>query len=386
MTQGNWPGGWQAQDGQRQSRPWTQPPPQQWSGPSGQRWNQPPSQFNQPPGQWQGGYRQPGWQQGFPPPRPPRRSGGLGKTLITLVAVGFILVVAVNIFRAAGEMIGSLPQAIEPSGWASPKPEPVSPEPVSPEPVDPAPLDPDPGAVNPNLPPRQWDDLPPADSTDPDWAALQQSPLYAQPLPSLKGCPAAELATTMDDVERLAGGQLDCLQAAYKPVLAALGYSSEDIPVYYYEGGNVDTPCGNVTAPAVYCSAQGGAIYFGETALNGASWMDFGIKDVAGHEYGHHLQAQAGMFEAEYRVGNGNESSRRIELQATCWAYASLAHDASYDVGPHLMEDYETYLRATIDDGIHGSPDSLAYWGLRGLYSADLGNCNTWTASPADVD
>jgi len=300
-----------------------------------------------------------------------------------LVVVGFIMVVAVNVFRAVGEVFGSLPEVpvAQPSGGPQTLPGPVDPT------VDPVePVGPEPGTVNPNLPARQWDALPPADSTDPDWVTLQQSPLYAQPLPVLEGCPAAEIATDMSDIERLAGGQLECLQAAFKPMLASLGYNSEDIPVYYYEGRSVDTPCGNVTAPALYCSAQGGAIYFGEDALNGASWMDFGIKDVAGHEYGHHLQAQAGMFEAEYRVGTGNESSRRIELQATCWGYATMAHDRSYPIDAALLEDFEVYLRATIEDGIHGSPDSLAYWGIRGLYSVDLGNCNTWTATAGDVD
>ena len=76
----------------------------------------------------------------------------------------------------------------------------------------------------------------------------------------------------------------------------------------------------------------------------------------------------------------------RIELQATCWGYASLSHDTSVDIDERKFEEFEPFLRALIEDGIHGSKDSNAYWGIRGLYSGTLGNCNTWTAASADVD
>ncbi|NHB84077.1 hypothetical protein G7085_03900 [Tessaracoccus sp. HDW20] len=119
--------------------------------------------------------------------------------------MGFILVVAVNVLRAVGDIFGSLPEipVAQPSGGPGTQPAPVDPAPVDPAPVDP--VGPEPGAVNPNLPPRQWNDLPPADSSDPDWMTLQQSVLYAQPVPVLEGCPAAEIATDMGDIERLAG-------------------------------------------------------------------------------------------------------------------------------------------------------------------------------------
>lgn len=375
MTQGNWPQppghpGWN-RPGSLQSG-WQQPQqPQrafqqsQWGPPPNQQQWRPP--YPGPQQQWQGGYR---------PPPPPRRSGGFGKTIFVLVGVAIVLVLAVNVFRAVADVLQPLVPGISPSASAS---ESREPEPV----VEPA----EPGETNPGLPPRTWEELPAPDSTDPDWMTLQQSAIYAQPVPLLEGCPEPELAYDMGDLERIATGQMECIQAAFKPIQAALGYSTDDIPIYFYEGRSVDTPCGQVSAPALYCSTQGGAIYFGEDSLNGASWMDFGVKDVTGHEYGHHLQAQSGMFQAEYAVGQGgNESARRIELQATCWGYAMMAHDPTQSVGEASLVEFEQYLRATIEDGIHGSKDSMAYWGIRGLYSADMGNCNTWTVAPEDVD
>ena len=386
MTQGNWPG--------PQGHPQWNRPGQGWNQP--QRWQnqQAPAQWGQPwraPGPQQGfqqqGYKQPpgfqqGFQPGYPPPqwRPPKKRSGFGGVLFVIFAVVVCLVIGAQVYRAVTE-----PESVRTERPSEPVVTPS--EESSPEPLDPDEVSGEPTTVQPEgLPERQWDALPPPDSTDPDWMTLQQSPLYAMEVPVIDGCPDLELAANLTDLERIATAQMDCLQAAYRPILDELGYDSSEIPIYFYEGRSVDTPCGEVAAPALYCSAQGGAIYFGEDALNGASWVDFGTKDVAGHEYGHHLQAKAGLFHAEYAVGADNETARRIELQATCWGYASLSHDTSVDIDERKFEEFEPFLRALIEDGIHGSKDSNAYWGIRGLYSGTLGNCNTWTAASADVD
>ena len=117
---------------------------------------------------------------------------------------------------------------------------------------------------------------------------------------------------------------------------------------------------------------RGGAIYIGEGTLNGSAWHDFAVKDMTGHEYVHHLQAISGMFEAEYRLNQGNEGIRRSELQATCGGFAMIANDDSFTMTPEIYETFEPFLRAVIEDGIHGSKDSVAYWGLRGLHSSLL--------------
>lgn len=370
-------------------QPPQQPRPPQW-GPPQQQWPPPPQRWPQPQGQWgqQQWQRPPGpgpgpqpnfgynQQQWGPPPGhfpPPRKSGGgLGKFLLILFGVGLIVFVAAMLVRGA-------------AGVTEPPLPPRSTPPASPSngttPVE----TPDPD-LNPGLPPQEWPALPEPNSTDPDWVTLQQSVLYPIPIPTIDGCPTPERARDMADLERLAGEQMECIQEAWRPVLRANGLAAHEIPIYYYEGSSVKTPCGRVSAPALYCSAQGGAIYFGEETLNGAKYHDFGVKDMAGHEYTHHLQAIAGMFEAEYRIDEGNEAARRLELQATCVGYAMIANDTSFEMNGRIYRSFEPYLRAVIEDGIHGSKDSVAYWGLRGLYSVDVGNCNTWTAESADVD
>ena len=311
-----------------------------------------------------------------PPPPPPRRSGGAGVVLLVLLILGGVgLFAAAAVFGAVADLASPDPPAV-----VQPEPSPPDDEPTAPPAESPAPVE------QPGLPAMEWPPLPGPTSTDPDWVTLQQSPLYASAIPQPSGCPPPGIVLTLAELESAAQAQMDCLQAAWKPVLARLGYSTQDIPVYFFAGDRVETPCGEVYAPALYCSAQGGAVYFGETTLNGASWHDFGVKDMAGHEYGHHLQSEAGMFIAEYAVGADDESARRLELQATCFAYAMIAHDPSFTMTRGVYDSFEPYLRAVIEDGIHGSRDSVATWGMRGLYSATLGNCNTWTAAPADVD
>ena len=304
-----------------------------------------------------------------------RRRGGSPGVGLVVGALAAALLVAL----LAASLLGSLLTRLQPR--------PADPGVASPEPVvtAPAPAATEIPALEQGLPERTWPALPAPTATDAAGRILQRSALYEVAAPAQAGCPAPASAGSMAELAELAGGQLDCLQEAWAPELAALGLDATEIPYYFYDADGVETPCGWVEAPALYCSAQGGAIYFGVTALNGASWYDLGVKEIAGHEYGHHLQALVGMMEASAAL-TGNEPVRRLELQATCFAYAQIARDDSVDLTREAFDAIEPYLRATVDDGVHGSPDSVAYWGLRGLYADDLGECNTWVVPSADVD
>lgn len=314
-----------------------------------------------------------GWRQ--PPRTGGRRGGGASGVGLVVGALAAALLVALLAASLVGSMVARL------------QPQPADPDVATPQPsvTASAPVATPSAAPEPGLPERTWPALPAPSATAAAGRALQSSALYEVAAPGQAGCPAPASAGSMEELEGLAGGQLDCLQQAWAPVLTTLGFDATEIPYYFYDAEGVDTPCGWVEAPALYCSAQGGAIYFGVTALNGTSWYDLGVKEVAGHEYGHHLQALAGMMEASAGL-TGNEPVRRLELQATCFAYAQIARDDSVDLIREVFDTIEPYLRATVDDGVHGSPDSVANWGLRGLYADDLGECNTWVVPSADVD
>ena len=48
-------------------------------------------------------------------------------------------------------------------------------------------------------------------------------------------------------------------------------------------------------------------------------------------------------------------------------------------------DDWQLSLSESEIDGVHGSLESLHYWGTRGLYAQTLGDCNTWSVEPGRV-
>jgi predicted metalloprotease len=119
---------------------------------------------------------------------------------------------------------------------------------------------------------------------------------------------------------------------------------------------------------------------------------------VIAHEYGHHVQEDAGILEYGHRLmaaataAARNEVSRRIELQAQCFAGAFLS--AQRDSLPMTPSQYRAVLadaRARGDDGRpadqrdHGSGAHYAGWVARGYDGRVLSSCNTWKAPSDEV-
>lgn len=310
-----------------------------------------------------------------PVPRTTRRGSAVGLIIMVAVGAGLVALLGAALLRG---LVGGGPAEVVPPPEAGPPSMPATEDPVEPE------IPSGDGQRDPRLPDKDWPALPEPTATDAAGLTLQRNDLYTVPIPTQTHCPPPKRVGNMDDLTEVAGQQLECLQDAWRPVLAGLGMDSTEIPVYFYDAQGVDTPCGWVEAPALYCSAQGGSIYFGQSALDGTSWYDLGVKEVAGHEYGHHLQTVAGIRAAAGDL-SASEPTRRLELQATCFAYAQIIRDTSVDMTPEQFASIEPALSATIDDGMHGTPEAVAWWGMRGLYGQDLSTCNTWVAAAKDV-
>jgi predicted metalloprotease len=121
---------------------------------------------------------------------------------------------------------------------------------------------------------------------------------------------------------------------------------------------------------------------------------------VVAHEYAHHVQDRAGILlygqqqmERAEAVEARTETSRRIELQAQCFAGAFLG--AERDTLPMTRAQYEAMLtdvrgrgdeRQPVDKRDHGSGRNYAGWVVKGYRDQRLAVCNTWTAPSADVD
>ena len=62
-----------------------------------------------------------------------------------------------------------------------------------------------------------------------------------------------------------------------------------------------------------------------------------------------------------------------------------LRSDDSFQLTRANYEEVRESLQSFIDDGIHGTPESLLYWGMRGFHSEIIGGCNTWVVGSEKV-
>ncbi|MCW3157555.1 neutral zinc metallopeptidase [Micropruina sonneratiae] len=194
-------------------------------------------------------------------------------------------------------------------------------------------------------------------------------------------------------LNRLAG----CLTMVWRPQVRAAGFTMPYPPVTVYTGDST-SPCGRMNAHnAFYCSGSQ-QIYFGTRLHEILPERDYAYDLIMAHEFGHAVQARTGIFTsafAYYYSETGAERTRmmrRLELQADCFAGAGMNALSRYTgLTASDREGFVEIARAIADDTLtgkvleHGSAKARARWLDRGLGSAALKVCNTFTASNATV-
>jgi predicted metalloprotease len=197
----------------------------------------------------------------------------------------------------------------------------------------------------------------------------------------------------------------DCLDDTWRRQFAKAGVTGFTAPQRIFWSLPGSSPCGSYPAPgasAFYCPVND-TMYVGlsnvvDTAA-GEPVSHYAVyARVIAHEYGHHVQEDAGILEYGHELmasgrGEGRaEASRRIELQAQCFAGAFLA--AERRTLPMTREQYREMVadnRARGDDESrpdardHGSGRHYAGWVTHGYHQGVLSACNTWTAPADDV-
>jgi predicted metalloprotease len=165
------------------------------------------------------------------------------------------------------------------------------------------------------------------------------------------------------------------------------------------------SPCGSYPQPgaaAFYCAVND-TMYVGlenvvETA-GGEPVSHYAVyARVVAHEYGHHVQQEAGILVYGHQLMNqqdaaaSTEASRRIELQAQCFAGAFLGAERA--TLPMTEDQYRAMIadvysrgddRQPPDRRDHGSARHYAGWVITGFVKRALAACDTWTAAPAEV-
>jgi predicted metalloprotease len=196
----------------------------------------------------------------------------------------------------------------------------------------------------------------------------------------------------------------DCLDNAWSRQFEKAGIPF-DKPnrVFWLEPGR--SPCGTYPAPgasAFYCPANN-TMYVGlqnvvETS-GGEPLSHYAVyARVIAHEYGHHVQDRAGiLLYGDRQMESGDiatrtEASRRIELQAQCFAGAFLGTERG--TLPMTREQYVAMVvdvRGRGDEDQppekrdHGSGRHYAGWVITGYNGRDLTVCNTWIAPSSKV-
>lgn len=187
-----------------------------------------------------------------------------------------------------------------------------------------------------------------------------------------------------------------CMVGVLKKPLAEQGITLTTPAVRLYST-NVSNPCQvDLTGfPAYYCSGNHVIYVNSRTDDNRFGYYanDKGYWDVIGHEFGHHLQAVAGVFASyapRYSSSNGStrdELARRLELQATC--FGGVFFNATYSSTSRTVEDYFNYAAFLDQTGeeTHGSGENQDAWFDRGYLGdwSSYGDCNTWTAKSSQV-
>lgn len=195
-------------------------------------------------------------------------------------------------------------------------------------------------------------------------------------------------------VETFALVTLGCLNAAWQPVVEGLNISFR--PAKLQLGADpLPSNCLRPDEPtSFYCS---GTIYLVESSFRatntGKSGVPAAAESMLAHEFGHHLQYLAGTLQdSTSRIAAvgadsdaGRELTRRVELQAQC--FAGIFMGASTDGDTLDFARRDSYTRGDTAGGprVHGTPQNYGDWFTQGAVRNSLDACDTWTAAPNSV-
>lgn len=312
--------------------------------------------YGPPSRQW----TRPGYGRGYLPPRPPRRRRSAATTAAgALGGFATLCVVAVLGYTLAGAV---RPPARQPVAGAGPHP----------------------GSRE----------------------AAVDSPLYRTGPLGAAGCRLPKIRAHDDDSMLAFLGTLsDCLDTVWGRQFTKAGLAGFAAPRRVFWDVPGGSPCGSYPAPgaaAFYCPAND-TLYVGladvVAASGGEPLSHYAVyARIVAHEYGHHVQEDAGILEYGHRLmaagtlAARDGVSRRIELQAQCFAGAFLS--AERGTLPMTAEQYRAVLadaRARGEDAVppdrrdHGSGRHYAGWIARGYTGRALSSCDTWIAARSDV-
>lgn len=254
-------------------------------------------------------------------------------------------------------------------------------------------------------PPVEWNPAPipwPRSQEEIDnW--LKENKLYDQKVPRPVKCKNTKVnpaTASKSDLEKHLDGLVACLMGQWHQPIADAGFVMPRPSVTVYET-SVTTACGKLPMKnAVYCSLDQ-QIYYAKdlftiipSGLSSAHWI---AESVIAHEFGHAVQARTGVLPSYYMLASSaskadrNALSRRIELQADCYAGTFIDSSAhSVNLTSAAQAKISEFFFSLGDDqlsgepnidGTHGHGDNRKSWLTDGYTADKFSACNTFTAS-----
>jgi hypothetical protein len=229
--------------------------------------------------------------------------------------------------------------------------------------------------------------------------ALTANPIYQAGGMAKQVCGPPGYPSNGPAGEAFYAAALPCVERAWQPLFERVRMEYDAPKVLVPTGTTASSPCGTTSASAAaafYCPINE-TIYMPIAGLPEV-WTEsrpLNYLSVFSHEFGHHVQALTGVIEEaftrERRVGQkspaGFEISRRTELQVQC--FAGMFVESIVDSGgPFTRSDVDSVRRFEYGSGrgspTHGTAANTEGWWVRGT-SNQIADCNTWTASSAEV-
>lgn len=212
---------------------------------------------------------------------------------------------------------------------------------------------------------------------------LKKSAIYS--LTVTGACPNQRIPSSWKAFQTQVKALVDCENSAWSKSLAKTSIAFTKPKVKFYVK-TTNTPCGSIdtTFPASYCSGDQ-TLYFSRASYQQGRYYRLSVAEFVFHEYSHHVQELAGIFEASLTLKEDEDvTERRIELQAHCMAHYRLTH-SGLRFNSDDRDDIEYQLGYSADAKGHGSAKAGRYWGEAGLYGKNIGACNTWKAKASLV-
>lgn len=198
-------------------------------------------------------------------------------------------------------------------------------------------------------------------------------------------CPAQSVPTSPEQARTALTAYKDCMNDVWSKTVVSGGYRFKAANIRYFVNTYVSA-CGTMRSSdpmtATYCSKDS-TIYVSPNGVTAAIGSRFLGAELIATEYAHHVQSLTQILTRAAQQGwSQAESSRRIQLQAHCLAFAVISHVDGFEPD---TDAFRASWTAEPVDTTYGSVAAVQRWGEKGLAAQKVGDCDTYSVASVTV-